>query len=509
MRRSEELVAKLKLNIQKALEKEDEKNFYKNLSLLVEGKEFPEHAYRWVLEDARRAREEDKIFVLLAARNHLKSVTMTQYRPLFKSLIRPMHETLIFSYSEKQAKKHLSKIQRICDMYFPEVKSELWSSTRLGFSNGSLIEVGSLSSTLYGYHPHYIVVDDPLGGEGDPQKIIKSNLPPGFIEERFFSMIMPMRAPDTELVVVGIPFYHGDMYSKFKERPDSYYVAEYPAIIDWERKKVLWEEERPFWWLLKQKDAIGNLRFNREYQLKPFDSKSSLFPYEQLLSRAIALGKDLTFTHQRIWDDSIIVIGADFSNTVEGEVTSQTSYIVFIVLEYKDGIIYIRYIYRNRGLEFDEQLDLLASLYYKYNADLVAVEAVNFQSIYPQELNNRLFNVYAHKTGSEKNTYTVGIPSLRVLFERNKIICPAGDEESRDLSKTFLQELEGFVPVEGKILHIGKFNDIAMAFYIAIQGLRTIVPNLGMEEVEGAEIKVREYNEFERYQKRDSFWRNL
>jgi len=149
----------------------------------------------------------------------------------------PMYEVVLFSYSVEQAKYFLDILKEIVEFYFPEwLNRKSWSKMRISLVNGSSYIVGSLTSTRYGFHPDLIIVDDPLGGEGDPQKIVKSNLPPGFIEERFFSMIIPMLSPDSKLIVTGIPFYYGDLFTKLKEKSDAYKILEYPAILDEEKK---------------------------------------------------------------------------------------------------------------------------------------------------------------------------------------------------------------------------------------------------------------------------------
>jgi len=111
----------------------------------------------------------------------------------------------------------------------------------------------------------------------------------------------------------------------------------------------------------------------------------------------------------------------------------------------------------------------------RYNPDKIIVEKNNFQKIYSQNVNAKYLNVEEYMTHSEKNLFNIGIPSLRILFENKKIVIPYGDEETREKMDIFTTELQGFVYVDNKVIHIGQHDDTAMAFYLGIQGLRSMI----------------------------------
>lgn len=452
--------------IKRAINEKDLIEFVKNVSLLVYKKPYPEFALNWLKE---LESDDNKHLVVLAARNHLKTMTFSVYYALWRMIQTPMYEVVLFSYSVEQAKYFLDILKEIVEFYFPEwLNRKSWSKMRISLVNGSSYIVGSLTSTRYGFHPDLIIVDDPLGGEGDPQKIVKSNLPPGFIEERFFSMIIPMLSPDSKLIVTGIPFYYGDLFTKLKEKSDAYKILEYPAILDEEKKIVLWPEERGYDWLIKQKASIGYARFGREYMLRPYDENSSLIPSTVLIG---CYDYDLVLSRKRMWDDSLVVVSSDFAISS----TLGADYSVFFATEHKNGKIYILDIERFKESDYRQQIEMFFDFIDRYNPDKIIVEKNNFQKIYSQNVNAKYLNVEEYMTHSEKNLFNIGIPSLRILFENKKIVIPYGDEETREKMDIFTTELQGFVYVDNKVIHIGRHDDTAMAFYLGIQGLRSMI----------------------------------
>ncbi len=456
----------IRKKIKEAIQNNDIKLFAENISLLVYKKTLPDFAIDWLTKYPEIAKKEHKHLVVLAPRNHLKTMIFSVYLPLWRMIQNPLYEIMIFSYSVEQAKHFLDILRNIIEMYFPEwINKKNWSKSKIVLQNGASYMVGSMTSTRYGFHPNMIIVDDPLGGEGDPQKVIKTNLPPGFIEERFFSMILPMLSPTSELYVVGIPFYHGDLFTKLKERPDAFMVLSFPAIVNETQKKVLWPQERSYEWLMKQRQAIGYTRFAREYLLQPYDEKSSLIPITIIMPN---IYYDIDLKRSRISQNSYCVVSADFaiSSTIGAD------YTVFMALELLDDRIYILDYERFKESDYNKQLESLLYFINKYQPNKVIVEKNNFQRIYSQELNARLLNVEEYYTHSEKHLFNLGIPSLRLLFENKQVIIPYLSEEAKNKMDEFIKELQGFIMVDNKVLHIGKHDDIAMAFYLGIQGLR-------------------------------------
>jgi len=458
----------------------------------------PEFAIKW-FEEAEEITRQGKYYVLLAPRNHAKTWTLTIFGSLWKVFTQPFHERMVFSYNDDQAKNFLSKIANIVEHYFKDsnlIKQDNWSKTTLGFTNGAIIKAGSLSSVRYGYHPNSIVLDDILGGEGDPQKIIKTTLPPGFVEERIFGMVIPMLSPDSQFIITGIPFYQGDIYDQLEHNPE-FVVKRYPAIIDPISKKVLWESERPYDYLIKQRNAIGQVRFAREYMLKPFDEKSSLIPYS-IISQCFDYS--LNITPNRVWRDSYVIVAIDFA--ISGHIGAD--YTAIIVMEYKEGKVYIRNVIRFKESDYEKQIETLINISNKYEANRVVVEQNNFQKIYAQNLKRQFLPIYEHHTHTEKNTINVGIPSLRFLFENGNIVIPYNSNETRETIDPLVNELQGFIYTQEKVVHIGKHDDLAMAFYLGIQGLRNYTELIKRRENEENKMVIlKEHYDEQR------FWENL
>ena len=61
---------------------------------------------------------------------------------------------------------------------------------------------------------------------------------------------------------------------------------------------------------------------------------------------------------------------------------------------------------------------------------------------------------------------------LRVWFEREKIVFPYGNDETRRTVNILFQELETHAWREGNIVDLGKHNDAAMAFAHAVDQLQ-------------------------------------
>ena len=199
----------------------------------------------------------------------------------------------------------------------------------------------------------------------------------------------------------------------------------------------------------------------------PVADGSSLFPRrlfegEGVEQPDVRLGMPLEFW-QRL-GIQMTAIGVDFglSSSVDSDFT-----VVWTMGIDREGNRWIMDIYRERGLEYTEQKNLIIHAAQRYRADLVYVEANQAQRIFGDELRNSTdLPIQQHFTGENKHSQVKGLPALRVLLENRKYRLPLGDQRSRDLIGAWIDEMQGVTVQMGKVVSVAEHDDLPMANWI-------------------------------------------
>lgn len=451
------------------------------------------------------------LLCLLAPRDHGKSVTNICYLlwrvwrhnrdPLTGDLMRgnPMgkFEAVLFSDTVPQAEIFFETFQNImlanpdifADIAPGSHRGDVWSKRRVRLVNLASVIIRGYRTSTRGLHPDLIVLDDVLNDQNTLTQYQRDK-----VWRYFVGTLIPMNAK--QYVIIGTAFHRDDLLHRLapvKDKPVVLTVGNRRVrftwkkyrSINWDTKTVLWPFRHDAFALAGQR-SLDALLFAREMQNDPVDDASSMFP-TTLTGKAKR--PDLQFQPVFARDVGEYVIGGmdvAISNAVGAD------YTVLWVATWNrfTGRCRVLWGVRERGLEFDQQVDLLKSMVRTYGIDLVIVEENNFQKWLHQRLSKlpeTAGRVLGHRTGQEKADFTDGVPSLRLVLENQLWDWPTGDEKSAELFAIWQEEMAAYGWKDGKLMGVGQHDDTVMAWYMLDRARKLIEEWTWKAESEGPE----------------------
>lgn len=378
----------------------------------------------------------------------------------------------IFSATQQQASRILQDIRaeiesnpKLADL-LPS-KPVKWNDHEIKLANGHTIYARGFGTKVRGAHPVWIVCDDVLNDETAYSDTVRKKQ-----NDYFFNAVSNMLVPGGQLIVVGTPFHSQDLYSEIGERK-AYKFKRYSAIL--EDGSPLWPERYSLKLLKWKRDEdIGPLRFSREFQCEPISDDISLFPSYLFKGTTVEqpnlkLGMPLKFWRAL---DVTIFMGVDFAISA----STQADYtVIFIMGVDPRGNRWIIDIFRARGMPYRMQRSKIIEYGRRYQPALIFLESNQMQRIFGDELmlDTDLPIKKFNTIGLEKHSLEKGLPSMRTLLEARKFRIPRGDERSVRVTNEWISEMGGFIFDGGKVVSVGKHDDMAMASWICDQAIRT------------------------------------
>ena len=309
----------------------------------------------------------------------------------------------------------------------------------------------------------------------------------------FRATVLPMLSRGGLIAVIGTRKHYDDLYGEMINDP-SWALIEDPAILrmpeaytyETETREgrevicgvsiqgeaaVLWPEERPIEYLLRERRSMGSQLFSREFQHAVQDDSASAFRFEWL-SDAKHRGSELSLYEFPRVERLEIVQGWDFSlvqNVAQAE-ARDTDFTVGTTWarDLDTGDHYLLGLYRKRGLT---PAQLRAAVLAEFNrfkgrVSSIAVERNAFGEMHYVGLKNSTdLPIVPHlTTGAKKADPWSGVASLSVLFENGKVILPARTEHDRRTIEPLISELWG--------LGREKHDDTVLSLWIAHSVLR-------------------------------------
>lgn len=348
-------------------------------------------------------------------------------------------------------------------------KGEGWGKEEITCKNGSKLFTRSFGSRMRGFHPGYVVVDDFLA-----DNVLYSQDQREKYRNIFYGVMDNMLLKNGQIIVCGTPFIQGDLYDTLK-KDSRFRVFEYPSIYP--DGRVLWPSRHPLDELLAKRDAHGQVIFSREQLVKPITDGASIFPYE-VIKRAYVGMENYVFVSNiysfpKKFD--YIVVGTDFA--ISAEVQADES--VFTVIGIDGLDFWIIYIFRGKGMEYDQQMAVLKQININFNPHLFVIETNQMQKIFYQMAVDAKLPVMEHQTGMDKYKLDQGLPGMAVLFEQGRIRIPRGNQESIDLSDVLAMQLNSFTfdPDKKKPISLSEHDDMAMSLWQACRGGRYLQNN--------------------------------
>ena len=236
--------------------------------------------------------------------------------------------------------------------------TRLWGKKGITCKNGARLLPFSARGRIRGRHPNWLVLDDYLDDSSlySPEQREKAI-------DVFSSAVLNTLQPHGQVIVVGTPFHKADLYGDLRNR-NAFKYYEYPAIYP--DGKVLWRNRFSLGDLMalkedKKDDPMSEVRFSREYLVRPVDSNQTIFPH-YLIARA--LKPNLDFVYNKMSDDysqyEAVIIGCDFaiSSNIGADYT-----VYCTVAKTTEGRYKVLHIYRDRGVRYDDQIKKLITLY--------------------------------------------------------------------------------------------------------------------------------------------------
>ena len=310
----------------------------------------------------------------------------------------------------------------------------------------------------------------------------------------FKATVLPMLSRGGLIAVIGTRKHYDDLYGDMINDP-SWALIEDPAIkrmptsysyetetregrevicgvsIEGE-SEVLWPEERPIEYLLRERRSMGAQLFSREFQHAVQDDSASAFRFEWL-SDAKNRGSELSMYQIPPHVERLeIVQGWDFSlvqSVAEAE-ARDTDFTVGTTWarDLDSGDHYLLGLFRKRGLTPAQLKRAVLEEFNRFGGRVssVAVERNAFGEMHYVGLKSSTdLPLVPHlTTGAKKADPWSGVASLSVLFENGKVILPSRTEHDRRMIEPLISELWG--------LGREKHDDTVLSLWIAHSVLR-------------------------------------
>lgn len=422
---------------------------------------------------------------IIAPRDHGKSGYWNKAYPIWRSKYgRPDSLGYIFSVNQEKATEMLQLIVEELTQN-PKLNSLVpmdwerrWSKKRIRLTTGVELRARGFGVKVRGGHPDFVICDDILSDENISSETVRNKA-----IDYFLSAITNMVVPGGQIFVAGTPFHEADLYA---------HLAQMGAYTMWRRAAIdpvtgdpLWPARYPLSLLEARRAEIQNVRFTREFLCRPFSDDMSLFPTylfdgEPTRQYSVKMGMPAAF-----WEELGIkrYVGVDLAMSSE---TGADFFVIFVLGIDNDGNRWVIDIYREKGLPFRRQLDLIVEHSRRYDASLVFVEANAAQRVWGDELIRttdipiKKFTTIGRGKGSgtamsqtaNKNDLEKGVPSLRPLLENKKFRIPMGDTESVEKARSWIGEMNAFSFVNGKVQGVGSKDDQVMGLFLADQAAR-------------------------------------
>jgi hypothetical protein len=432
------------------MSKKDFKFFFEDIC----GWQLADHHAKWVKNLQTHNR-----YCVKASRDHGKSVCFLSYL-LWKVCFVPGTDAMIFSHSLDQTIRHMRFLNDMIDsipMLAVMKKRDSWAKTYFGFTNGSRITAKSVGGGVRGAHPDIVLCDDILWGTTDTE--LKR------VASWFYEVLVPCLHHTAQLCIVGTPFTPTDLYTELEAKP-GYKVETYPAINP--QGEPLWPERWDLDALDSRRKDMPAVAFTREYLCEPIDDASSLFPSSVM---ALCESRNHVLLNRKYTDtegnhDDQYYIGWDPAISSD----RAADYTVMTVLRRpseEPNKLEIVHITRRKGMDFRTQIMEIQRLNSKFRPEVIELEANHFQRVFATEL--RANTDLPIKTFiSSKTKRESMLMGLVLKFEREQMVLPMGDENSRNMMVELKQELLLFgMSKKGKLESIGRHDDMVISLALA------------------------------------------
>jgi intein/homing endonuclease len=395
---------------------------------------------------------------------------------------------VIFSATQPQAEEFLGKIKdellsnpKLAHLV-PYTGDRFWSARKITLRNGSVIRAAGFGVKIRGGHPDWCVCDDVLNDDDIYSETIRRrNI------DYFLSAISGMVHRKKQLIVVGTPMHHGDLYAALAVTGE-YECRSYPALT---KGVPLWPERYSLEDLeAKKRELVSAARFAREFLCQPLSDEASLFPSKLFEGPEVRLPYVLGLPAQ-YWEEKgcMRYTGVDIALSAE---TGADYFVIFTVAVDPSGVRYLANIRRGKGWSFTRQIDEIKEEHYLMHPEVIHIEANQMQRVWTDEIARttdlpvkRFFTLgiggrqpmNSWKKGAtsvmvNKHHIDRGVPGLRISLEHRKWRIPRGDARSIELTDIWIGEMGAIGWIDGKVQTVGEHDDMPMACWMCDTAIR-------------------------------------
>ncbi len=412
----------------------------------VLGMMFPAYMQEWleVMQKTDRT-------VIVCSRDHGKSVFMHCWVVWNLIFQEPPYQMVYISSNQKQTLVHMREIDR----YFnkPALRkyrpSKGWAIGNITLTNGNSVLERSIGSQIRGLHPQEIIIDDPL------KEFSLAGI--NRVTDWFFGDMIPTLHHTANLRMIGTPFTYTDIFTQLEEN-QAYTVRKYPCLNS--LNEPLWPERWDYDALMQRKAEIGSLKFTREYLCVPVSTGTSLFNPEFVQkcknkNYVLKLGnrKDKGYKYY---------VGVDPAISTDGD------YNVITVLEVDEEMNKtIVHVDRAKNVEFRENIEKIRLIGKIFQPEVILYETNTFAKAFTQELRS-ISDLNVRDFDTTRKRKQEIILNLQMNIENGKMNFPYGDNASRNLTNTLIEELQMFTITEsGRFEGVGAHDDLVMGLALA------------------------------------------
>ena len=344
--------------------------------------------------------------------------------------------------------------------------------TRKGKSS-TWAAIGSGGRLALGYRTDWTICDDVVTD-------VNSATPEQRDKIRMWFNQGPMTqgdSADARITVVGTVFHPEDLYHDLRDMvlPDTgegmWHVQTEYAILNPDQKKVLWEEERPWIWLMQRKAAMGTLDFNKRYNNIAVDPSRMVFKEEYVRGGWVGKTKypgclDKNYTIGDYHDSWRRYSGFD---PAMGKLSRSAKFCAHVEIAVgscaeHERCLWVVDIHRDQ-MTLPQQVELLIGQHEKYGNHVSVVEANAYQAGLLEEIKRRLdeqgkaLNFQPHYTSRmNKPDPELGVQAMAPWFEDGKVHIPWGNPSSQRKMQILVDEL---------VQYPGRTTDTVMALWFA------------------------------------------
>ena len=329
--------------------------------------------------------------LILAPRGCGKTKICDQSHIAFKILNNPNERLLLLSDSHSHGTRFLNTIKAvlttspIVKKYYGDIIGSKWTDMEITTSlrtDESLTEASVTATGIYGSYVtsgHFteIVCDDLITFENSASLLQRTRM-----EDRFKTTLLPTLLPNAPIRVIGTRYHFNDLYG-FLIKTLNYEKLILPAIIDMgtPNERSIWPDFMPLHskvvngvkikGLYEIKEDIGSLIFGLQFQNDTkLQESGSIFKWEWFQF------------YENIPSGLKIYQGADLA--ISKRDTADFFVLITIGID-SVGNIFVLDIYRERGISFNSQVELIIKKAQEWSPLKIAIEDNGYQAALVQE----------------------------------------------------------------------------------------------------------------------------